>query len=382
MVRTVVRHWYDSGTLAGPMRRHVVCLAGLALFAVTLALAARFGPAVIFALSLAAPTTETWFAPILKRATREEITLPAQSGRLQADLYRPARPRGALLLVHGLSRAGRRQPDLARLAHLLSQQGMLVLVPQFEDLAAFQLTGREVDDVRAALRYTVTLSESAGIAGFSFGAGPALLAAADFPGLRVAASFGGYADLTDVIGYITTGAHQFAGRRYVQGQEEYNRWKLLALLVGFVQHQPDHQRLDEIARRKLADPGDDTREIEQALESGGRAVLALVLNPREDAVSGLLAQLPPGAREALSRLSPLGAVSRIHARLLIAHGTADDSIPFTESLRLAAAAGHRAHLALFRTFHHTGPKALWPSLSDRMRDGWNLLRLVDALLPR
>src|SRR6266542_5528558 len=364
------------------MRRHVLGLAGLVLLAVLVALAVRFGPALTLSLSLAAPATETWLAPIGKRATREDITLPAQFGGLQADLYRPARPRGALLLVHGLSRAGRRQPDLARLAHLLGDQGVLVLVPQFEGLAAFRLTGREVDEVRAALRYTATLGESAGIAGFSFGAGPALLAAADFPGLRVAASFGGYADLTLVIGYITTGAHQFAGQRYVQGQEEYNRWKLLALLVGFVQQQPDHQRLDEIARRKLADPGDDTRQIEQALGSEGRAVLALVLNPREDAVSGLLAQLPPGAREALSRLSPLGAVSRIHARLLIAHGTADDSIPFTESLRLAAAAGHRAHLALFRTFHHTGPKALWPSLSDRMHDGWNLLRLVDALLPR
>ncbi len=83
--------------------------------------------------------------------------------------------------------------------------------------------------------YTLSLNESAGIAGFSFGAGPALLAAADVPGLRVVGSFGGYADLTHVIAYVTTGAHDFDGRRYVQRQEEYNRWKLLALLVGFVQ---------------------------------------------------------------------------------------------------------------------------------------------------
>ncbi len=364
------------------MRRRVVYLAGLLLVAVSLALAARFGPALSLSLSLAAPATEKWFAPIRDRVAREDVTVPAPFGGLQADLYRPARPRGALLLVHGLSRAGRRQPDLARLANLLGEQGMLVLVPQFEDLAAFQLTGREVDEVRAALRYTAALGEPAGIAGFSFGAGPALLAAADFPELRVAASFGGYADLTHVIGYVTTGAHRFDGQRYVQGQEEYNRWKLLALLVGFVQDQPDRQRLDEIARRRLANPGDDTRDIEQELGPEGRAVLNLVLNRREDAVAGLLARLPPGARDALGRLSPLGAVARIHGRLLIAHGTEDDSIPYTESLRLAAAAGPRAHLALFRTFHHTGPKTLWPSPVDRVRDGWNLLRLADALLPR
>ena len=365
-------------------RRNI--LAGLVLaiivVAVSIALAVRFGSTLTFSVSLAAPVTEQWFSPLWQQAPRQDITLPAQFGRLRADLYRPARPRGALLLVHGLSRAGRRQPDLARLAHLLGGQGMLVLVPQFEGLAAFRLTGREVDEVRAALTYTLSLGESVGIAGFSFGAGPALLAAADVPGLRVVGSFGGYADLTHVIAYVTTGAHDFGGRRYVQRQEEYNRWKLLALLIGFVQDPDDCRQLGEMARRRLADPGDDTRDLETALGPEGRAVLALVLNRREDAVAGLLARLPTDAREALGRLSPLHAVARIHARVLIAHGMEDDSIPFTESLRLAAAAGPRGHLALFRTFHHTGPQALRPSIAERTRDGWSLFRLVDALLPQ
>jgi fermentation-respiration switch protein FrsA (DUF1100 family) len=367
------------------MRPRRVAPAGLALAAIAIiavALALRFGSTLTFSLSLAAPATEKWLSPLWKRAPREAITLPAEFGGLQADLYRPARPRGALLLVHGLSRAGRRQPDLARLAHLLARQGMLVIVPQFEGLAAFRLSGHEVAEVRGALAYTASLGKSTGIAGFSFGAGPALLAAADFPVLRVAGSFGGYANLTDVIAYVTTGAHHFEGHRYVQAQEEYNRWKLLALLVGFVQDPEDRRKLDEVARRKLANPGDDTRQIEARLGPEGRAVLALVVNKREDAVSRLLAQVPAGAREALDRLSPLGAIGRIHGRVLIAHGTADDSIPFTESLRLAKAAGPRARLALFRTFHHTGPQALMPSLTERTRDGWTLFRLVDALLPR
>src|SRR5262245_51921105 len=98
------------------MRRRRAAFAGLLLAAVILALAVRFGPTVTLSLSLAAPATEKWFVPLWERAPREEITLPAQFGKLQADLYRPPRPRGTLLLVHGLSRAGRRQPDLARLA--------------------------------------------------------------------------------------------------------------------------------------------------------------------------------------------------------------------------------------------------------------------------
>ena len=364
------------------MRPQRVVLAGLALLAITLALAVGFASGLTFTLSLAAPITERWFATLRDQVAREDFTLPARFARLQVDLYRPARPRGALLLIHGLSRAGRRQPDLARLAHLLASHGVLVVVPQFEGLAAFRLTGREVDQVRAALDYVATLSTSPGIAGFSFGAGPALLAAADVPNLRVVGSFGGYAELTHVIGFVTTGAHGFRDERYVQPQEQYNRWKLLALLVGFLQDQDDRRRLDAIARRKLAYPGDDTREIEASLGPDGRAMLAVVRNTREDAVAPLLAALPEGARDALRRLSPLAAVPRIHARLLVAHGMGDDSIPFTESLRLAEAAGSTAHLALFKTFHHTGPRALWPSIIQRTRDGWTLFRLANELLPQ
>jgi alpha/beta superfamily hydrolase len=363
------------------MVRRFILVAGLVCVALLATLVWRLGPALTLSLSLAAPASEAWLGHILVQPVREEITIATDSGWLRADLYRPARPRGMLLLVHGLSPAGRRQPDLARLAHLLGQEGLVVVVPQFEGLAAFRLTGKEVDQVRAALRYVVTLERSAGIAGFSFGAGPALLAAADLPGRRVVASFGGYADLRHVIAFITTGAHGFDGHHYVQRQEEYNRWKLLALLVGFVQHQHDARVLEDIVQRKLVNPGVDIRQAEQGLGPEGRAVLALVLNRREDAIGRLLARLPPGAHEALSRLSPLPAIPRIQGRLLIAHGRADDSIPFTESLRLAASAGGHAHIALFETFHHTGPQAVSPSLRRRAHDAWRLIRLADELAP-
>src|SRR5262249_22589764 len=123
-------------------------------------------------------------------------------------------------------------------------------------------------------------------------------------------------------------------------------------------------------------------EVEAALGPEGHAVLALVLNRREDAVAGLLARLPPGARETLDRLSPLPAVAPLRGRLLIPHRTADDSIPFTQSPELAGAGGPQAPLGLFRPFNHTGPQPLWPAITERTRDGWTLVRLADTLLPR
>jgi acetyl esterase/lipase len=356
-------------------------LAGLVL---ALGLVVRFGPALAFSAALAAPRIEGWLAWMGRAPACEVISLTVDRRRLEADLYRPARrttPRGAILLVHGLSRAGRRHPELMRLARLLAREGKLVLVPQLEGLAAFRLSGREVEDIRAGVRYLAGISRApVAVAGFSFGAGPALLAAAELPELGLVGSFGGYAELRNVIVYITTGAFTFGGQRYVRRQEEYNRWKLLALLVGFVASERDRGLLAAIAERKLNDPSVTTAEPERALGEEGRAVMALVLNRREEAVDALIAALSPGARGALVRLSPLAVVPRLPGRLLIAHGADDDSIPFTESLLLAEAAGGRARLAILETFHHTGPEPFWRSVRRRAVDAWHLFGLADDLL--
>jgi hypothetical protein len=361
-------------------RRWLVVGVGIATVLIAVALVVRLGPALSFALALVRPDTERWLAPFLDQVAVEDASVPVEGRRLVADLYRPRAPRGALLLVHGLSPAGHRHPDLVRLARLFATHHWLVLVPRFDGLAAFRLSGNEVSEVRAALRW-LPAERSLAIAGLSFGAGPALLAAADVPGLAFAASFGGYADLRDVILFLTTGVHEFGGRRYWQAPEEYNRWKLLALLVALVHDARDRRMLDAIARRKLADPGRDTSDLEAELGPEGRSVRALVLNRRPDAVPALLAALPAEARAAIEQLSPLAAVPRLSGRLLIAHGAGDVSIPFTESLRLAAASRGRAHAVVFETFQHTTVQARWPSLGGRLRDGQRLLGLADALVP-
>jgi hypothetical protein len=344
------------------------------------ALLVRLGPAALLSLSLALPATEAWVAPGLPQPLRAEITIARGGRTLAADLYRPPRPRAALLIVHGLSRAGRRHPEIVRLARLISQRGHVVLVPEITGLVQFVLTGEEVDDIGAALRHLAALGHPTGLVGFSFGAGPALLAAADVPGVRVVGSFGGYADLRNVITYVTTGVHTFQGQRHHQAQEEYNRWKLLALLSGVVASVDDRATLGAIATRRLTNPADDTAALDARLGADGRVVLRLALNRDERSVAPLVAALSAGTRRTLERLSPLAVVPRLRGRLLIAHGEADDSIPFTESLRLGEAAGPRARVAILRTFHHTGPQPTWRALTGRVSDGWSLLRLVDELL--
>jgi dienelactone hydrolase len=364
--------------------RRGLCAAGAALAVAlgVLALGLRFGPALAFSVCLASPAADSWLAWAAAAPARDEMAMATAAGTtLRADLYRPAAgARGALVLVHGLSRAGRRHPDLVRLARLLARHGHLVLVPHLEGLAAFRLGGHEIDEIRTALGRARALSGRVAIAGFSFGAGPALVAAAEEPGLAAIGSFGGYADLRHVIRYVTTGTHEFGGRRHADRAEEYNRWKLLSLLAGFIDDPADRGLAQAVAEARLANPGQATDALERGLGAEGRALLALVRNRREDSVPSLLARLPAGAQQALDRLSPLSVVGRLSGRLLIAHGADDSSIPFTESLRLAEAAGGRARVAILRTFQHTGPEPLWRSLADRSADAWSLVGLADALL--
>jgi len=216
------------------------------------------GRALALSLALAFPAAEGWLPGA--DVVREEVQIPFAGRTVAADLYRSGRPRGVVLLVHGLSAAGRRQPDLARLARLLARHGPLVLVPQFDSLAAFKLDGHEVTAIVAALDHAAGLARPVAVAGFSFGAGPALLAAAERPGIRLAGSFGGYADLRSVITFITTDA----------GAEPYNRWKLLQLLAGLVDDAHDRAGLDVIARAKLASPFEDTSRRESALRGDRR----------------------------------------------------------------------------------------------------------------
>src|SRR5882672_5356638 len=248
----------SARSLAGTRRS--LAIAAVVVLGLVVACAVRFGSAAMFSLVLAVPSVSRVTAPFVQSTLCEPAEIPFGSRTLTADVYRPAHPRGAILLVHGLSTAGRRQPDLARLAELLARHGQLALVPQFEGLAAFRLDGTEVAAVVAALDHAARLANPVAIAGFSFGAGPALLAAAERPGTRLAGSFGGYADLRSVITFITTDA----------GAEPYNRWKLLQLLAGLVDDAHDRAGLDVIARAKLASPFEDTSRRESALRGGRR----------------------------------------------------------------------------------------------------------------
>lgn len=374
-------------------------MVGLAALAVLLLLGIWMGPPLWrlpASLALARDLYRTTGKPSPTAPSPADTSVRWGTTVLDADLYAPPHPAGsgrrspALLLVHGLTPQGKAHPRLKSLAQALAGAGFLVLVPDFPGLKKNSV---RADDAEAVIRGLRSLMDNpavdpgrVGLVGLSFGAGPALLAASEpemAARLRFVGSFGGYWDLPAVIRFIATGTHDYGGRTFRQPAEPYNRWKLLALLAAALPPGAEREALESVARVRLANPG--ALAPIPSLGPEGQAIVELATAQSPEQVGQAMERLPPSLREELDRLSPRSFASRIKMPLIIGHGKNDDSIPFTESLKLADAVRHRVpvRLAVLEGFGHTqdrGSLGWWGALTARGRTVWGFYRLVDALV--
>jgi pimeloyl-ACP methyl ester carboxylesterase len=300
-----------------------------------------------------------------------------------ADLYLPpggARPRGALLLIHGLLRDGKRDPRLRGLATAVAAHGVAVLVPEFPDMKGLKVRREEVAEVARAVRALDSLPgvRRVGMAAFSFGAGPALLALAE-PGvaerLDVLVLFGAYHDLTEVVAYQTTGAPAAPagaqdaglarggagpGAQDIPSPDPRARWYFLAANTDLVQAAHDRELLAEIARRRLTAPGAGAGGLEDGLGPEGRRFYDLLVNRDPQQFPALVAALGPAVTALLDELSPSHAtLPELHADVFLIHARSDPLIPYPQSLALARQirTTGRLRLAPLASFGHVGPRA-------------------------
>jgi len=238
------------------------------------------------------------------------LTAVTAAGPVAIDLYVASalrRPPG-LVLVHGLSPAGKDEARLREAAVLLARSGWAVAVPTVDGLTVLRLRPDDAAAVSASVRALRAAGyPRAAVLGVSLGAGPALLAAAD-PAVAGSVSavlaLGGYARAVELLRYTLTGAYalgDLSGRAPVQE----------AAIAQFAR-----------ANAELVDA------------EGAR----LVDNRDPAAFDRLVDALPRSTRELLDALSPERALAGLRAPLFLIHGRQDPAVPFTESLRLEAAA--------------------------------------------
>lgn len=250
----------------------------------------------------------------LSALTSEPVVrpLPATSGprSVAADLHiRTALLRPpALVLVHGLSPEGKNDVRLREAAGLLARSGWAVAVPTVDGLTVLRLRPEDASAVSA----TVKALRDAGyhrvaVLGISLGAGPALLAVTESDiaaGLSAVLALGGYASAVELLRYTLTGAYAYGG---VSGRHPVQE----AAIAQFARANPE--LVDEAGRR-------------------------LVENRDPANLDALVRALPQRTRDLLDALSPGRTLEGLRAPLFLIHGRQDPAVPFTESLRLEAAA--------------------------------------------
>jgi pimeloyl-ACP methyl ester carboxylesterase len=248
--------------------------------------------------------------------SRQPLSVP----RASVDLYgRPGTIRGIpMVLVHGFSPDGKDDPRVREAAALLSRVGFEVAVPTIPGLTRGRLGLEDVEPVATTL---AARAEPAVVIAVSVGAGPALLAAADprvRNRVRVVLSLGGYASATEVVRFWLTGAY------------DYDR------VSGRVDHDP------ELVRMFVRANGDRLDQASRALLEGGDPAGA----------ASFLAAPPAELQRYLDSLSPIRVARDIRARLVLIHGRTDRAVPYTESLRLAAARPERTTVVLVGVVDH------------------------------
>lgn len=313
---------------------------------------------------------------------RERLAYVVEERRYVADLYRPPESRrGTLILVHGLTEAGRHDPRLMDFAHTLARAGFTVLVPELDGLRDFSVGTREAQGIADAIRHATAAlpmtEDGPALAAISFATGPAMLAAMQ-PDIahrvRFVVAVGGYYDLTDMLRYATTGEDRGGAGRRAPPPHRDVRWAMLRSQLHHLEDADDRKRLDAIARRRLA--GDEASDHSVAdLGPQGMALYELVTNRDPARVTPLLEALPSSLLDQFNALD-LSArdLDALEARLVLVHGPDDRVIPISHSRRLRdAIPSGQARLFEAGGLGHVEVSSNW-------RDAWTLWRAIHHVL--
>jgi len=324
--------------------------------------------------------------------TKTKVTVPGRGRVIHADLYRPLRQgrQFPLLLVHGVNTTGKDDEQLVLLAQNLARAGFLVLVPDFEGMKTLHIRVSDAEDILQSFLYLSKVERAGprgGMLGFSYGAGPMLLAAADRrirDKVGVVATFGGYYDLRTVMSFVLTGANEYGGQQGYLRPVSPLRWMFAYKNLDLLRSSDDRKKLRNIIEKRNRYEIAEADRMAKSLGPEGRSLYQFIRNTDPKRFSPLYESLPLSVREYVYQLSPARAMQYITASFIIVHGIDDYSVPYTESVRLADAVGEkkRVLLVLLPQFMHIEP--IEPSAEDRYQryvlGGWRLFTAINRLL--
>lgn len=290
------------------------------------------------------------------RPTRQSVEFMTAGNKRMADLYQsPQGARAGIVLVPGVVARGKNDSRLVAMAYTLARLRFAVLVPDMPGVRHYQVRARDVRNVADAFAWLVSRPElapqgHAGIAGFSYGAGPVLIAAIE-PDIREQVRFvmavGGYYSLQNVVAYLTTGYYSTDARSGSAREQHagyrpphpYGEGVFVRSNADLLEHPADRSFLKRYANFIMnSGMAEEEEPIPPRLTPDGQAFYDLLTNHDPARVPELLERLPARIRTELDGINPAARdLSRMQARVILLHGRGDNLVPYTESIALADA---------------------------------------------
>ena len=303
---------------------------------------------------LASGLSTSRLAALTTQPSRESISIITGGEERAADLYRPSQhARAGIVLVPGVVARGRRDARVVAMANTLARLDFTVLVPDMPGVRSFQMRSSDVREVADTFAWLASRPELAppghlGIAGFSYGAGPVLLAALQ-PDIRERVHFvlavGGYYSLENVVTYLTTGYYPVVESTGTAPSETgrtsphpYGEAAFIRSNLDLLERPADRGFFRGYAEYISGNHIDEDEPEPAYLAPGAQAFYNLLTNHLPAQVPALLENLPPRMRTELEGINPAAHdLSQLRADVILLHGRGDNLIPYTESIALAGA---------------------------------------------
>ena len=283
------------------------------------------------------------------RPERHTIDFNVEGRTYQGDLYLSSQEtRAGIVLVPGVVPRGKDDGRIVALAQTLARLQFAVLVPDLHGPRHYRVRAHDVREVADAVRHLNSRKDlipqgRVGIAGFSYGAGPVVLAALE-PDIRDEVDFlvtlGGYYDLHTIVTYFTTGYFKTEPNgawQYLQ-PSPYNKWVFTLSNADLFERPGDQASLRTLAHESL-EYGETASAVSLAnLAPDAQAFHRLITNENPNRVPELIQQLPASILIELEGLNPASRdLTTLQAEVILVHGRSDTMIPYSESLALAQA---------------------------------------------
>ncbi len=320
------------------------------------------------------------------------------------DLYTTGRRglRPALVVTHGFTHEGARDPRLEALCRRLARLGWTVMTPHFAQMQRYQIGLDDTEDLETALRALTRRDDvdasRVGLLAFSFGAAPVLIGLTR-EAVRTRTSFalifGGYFDLKRTMRYVFTGAYDAEGHngRVALPVKGDDRWKFLNGNIHLIPESPTREWFAAMLDAKIADP---SHAVDPAVFSPAeQAMFRLVDNRDPKRFDALYDEAAPYVDGWVRMMSPCHYADRVTTRLVIVHSVTDHKAHFTESLAMSRGVPNAPppQVAIVNTFAHVDLRLKrrslheWrseviPSLRRLLGVGVRLVREANALHPR